>query len=100
MAIRDQRHANNSKQTALLVRVDVGLPKWRVCRCGFNRFVQEGMTDISNIKIHFRTRIGNKSIERAAGKGSCSDDHWFHHPMNVKTNNLFIIYKVVKYRKY
>ena len=43
MAIRVQRHANFSKQAMLLDRIDVRLLKW---------FVQEGMNDISNVKIH------------------------------------------------
>ena len=32
MAIRVQRQTNGSKQTTLLDVVDVGPPKWRVCR--------------------------------------------------------------------
>ena len=50
MAIRVQRHANFSKQAMLLDRLDVRLLKW---------FVHEGMNDISNVKIHLKTRIGN-----------------------------------------
>ena len=42
MAIRDQRHANLSKQTTLLDGVDVGQPKWRVFGCGLDRLVHEG----------------------------------------------------------
>ena len=52
MAIRDQHHANVSKQTMLLDGVNVGPSKWRVCGCGFNRSVHDGMNDISNIKVH------------------------------------------------
>ena len=52
MEIRVQRHANASKQTTLLNGVDVGPLKWRVCGCGLNRFVHEGMNGISNVKVH------------------------------------------------
>ena len=58
-AICDQRHANVSKQTKLLGGVDVDQPKWRACGRGLNRSVHEGMNDISNVKIHLRTRSGN-----------------------------------------
>ena len=58
MAIRDQRHAYVSKQTSLLDGVDVGPPKCRVCGCGLNRSVHEGMDDISNVKIDDITRVG------------------------------------------
>ena len=50
MAIRVQCHANVRKQVMLLDRLDVRLLKW---------FVQEGMSDISNVKVHLKTRIGN-----------------------------------------
>ena len=62
MAIRDQRHANVSKQTTLLDNVDVGLPKWLVCGRGLNRSVHEGMNDISNVNDHLRTHRGNVNI--------------------------------------
>ena len=53
-AIRDQRHANVSKQTTLLHGVDVGPPKWRVGGRGLNRPFPEAMNYISNVKVHFR----------------------------------------------
>ena len=62
MAIRVQRHANVSKQATLLDGLDVSPLKWRVCRCGLNRFVHEGMNDISNLKVHFKTGSGNVNI--------------------------------------
>ena len=55
MAIRDQRHANVSKQTTLLDGVDVGPLKWRVCGHALNQCVHEGMNYISNVKVHLRT---------------------------------------------
>ena len=54
MAIRAQRHANVSKQATLLDGLDVSPLKWRVCRCGLNRFVHEGMNSISNVKVHLK----------------------------------------------
>ena len=62
MVIRVQRHTNFSKQAMLLAGVDIGLPKWRVCGCGLNQFVHEGMNDISNVKVHLKTRSGNVNI--------------------------------------
>ena len=62
MAILVQRHANVSKQTALLGGVDVCPPKWRMYRRGLNQFDHEGMKDISNVKIHLKTRSGNVNI--------------------------------------
>ena len=62
MVICVQRHANVSKQTTLLDSVDVGLSKWRVCGLGLNRSVHEGMNDVSNVKIHLKTRSGNVNI--------------------------------------
>ena len=62
MAIRVQRHTNLSKQASLLDGIDVGLLKWRVCGCGLNRIVHEGMNDISNVKVHLKTRIGNVNM--------------------------------------
>ena len=56
MAICVQRHANVSKQATLLDGLDVSTLKWRVCGCGLNRFVHEGMNDISNAKVHLKTR--------------------------------------------
>ena len=62
MAIRVQRHASVSKQETLLDGLDVSLLKWRVCGCGLNRFVHEGMNHISNVKVHVKTRSGNVNI--------------------------------------
>ena len=62
MAIRVQRHANASKQATLLNGLGVSQLKWRVCGCGLNRFVHEGMKDISNVKVHLKTRSGNVNI--------------------------------------
>ena len=59
MVIRVQRHANLSKQATLLDGVDVGPLKWRVCGCGLNLLIHEGMNDISNVKFHLKTRIRN-----------------------------------------
>ena len=55
MAIRVQRHANVSKQAMLLDRLDVRLLKW---------FVHEGMNDISNVKVHLKTRIENVKYKK------------------------------------
>ena len=62
MAIRVQRHTNVSKQATLLDGIDVGPLKWRVCGCGLNWLVNEGMNDISNVTVHFKTRSGNVNI--------------------------------------
>ena len=59
MGIRVQRHANVSKQALLLDGFDVGPLKWRICGCGLNRFVHEGMNDISNVTVHLKTSSGN-----------------------------------------
>ena len=62
MAIRAQRQANVSKQATSLDELDVSPLKRRVCRCGLNRFVHEGMNRISNVKVHLKTRSGNVNI--------------------------------------
>ena len=62
MAMRVQRHANVSKQATLLDGLDVSPLKWRVCGCGLNRFVHEGMNRISNVRVHLKTRSGNVNI--------------------------------------
>ena len=62
MAICVQCHANVSKQTTLLDGVYLGQPKWRVCGHGLNRYVHEGMKDISYVKVHLKTRSGNVNI--------------------------------------
>ena len=46
----------------LLNGVDVGPPKWCICGCDLNRFVHEGMKDISNVKVHLKTCNGNVNI--------------------------------------
>ena len=55
MAIRVQRHANVCKLATLLDGVDVIPLKWRVCGCGLNRFVHEGVSHMSNVKVHVKT---------------------------------------------
>ena len=62
MVIRVQRHANISKQATLLDGLDVSPLKRRVYGCVLNRFVHEGMNNISNIKVHLKTRGGNENI--------------------------------------
>ena len=69
MAICVQRHANVSKQATLLDGLDVSLLKWRVCGCGLNRFVHEGMNHISNVKVHLKTSSGNVNITKC---------HWLY----------------------
>ena len=62
MVIRVQHHANVSKQTKLLDGADVGLFKLCVCGRGLNRYVHEGMNDVSNVKVHLKTHSGNVNI--------------------------------------
>ena len=62
MAIRVQHHANVSKQATVLDGLDVSPLKWRVCGCGFNRFVHKGINHISNLKVHLKTCSGNVNI--------------------------------------
>ena len=62
MPIRVKRHTNVSKQTTLLDGLEVSLLKWRVCWCGLNRFVHEGMNHISNVEVHLKIRSGNVNI--------------------------------------
>ena len=59
MAIRVQRHVNISKQATLLDGLDIGPLKWRVCGCGLNRFVHEGMNGILHVKVYLKTSSGN-----------------------------------------
>ena len=66
MAIRVQRHANVSQQATLLDGLDVIPLKWRVCGCGLNRFVHEGMNHVSNVKVNLKTRSGILNIESYA----------------------------------
>ena len=51
MVICVQRHTNVSKQTTLLEGIDLGMPNWCVCWLGLNVSVNEGMNDISNVKV-------------------------------------------------
>ena len=62
MARRVQHHTNLRKQATLLDGVDVCPLKWRVGGCGLNRFVHENMNDISNVKVHLKTCIGNVNM--------------------------------------
>ena len=68
MAIRVQRHANVSKQATLLDGLDVSPLKWRVCGCGLKRSVHEGMNHISNVEVHFKTRIRIVNIKECVYK--------------------------------
>ena len=62
MVIRVQPHANVSKQATLLDGLDVSPLKWRVCGCGLNQFVHEGMNHNSNVKVHLKNPSGNVNI--------------------------------------
>ena len=62
MTIRVQRHANVSKQAVLLDGLDVSPLSRRVCWCGLNRFVHEGMNHLSNVKVHLKTRSGKVNM--------------------------------------
>ena len=62
MVIHARCHTNIGKQTTLLDGVDAGPPKWRVLRRGLNGSVNEGMKDISNVKVHLKTHSGNVNI--------------------------------------
>ena len=77
MAIRVQHHANISKQTTLLDGIDVSPLKWRVCGCGLNRFVHEGMNHIANVKVHLKTRSGNVNIKKIRAFLSCQSHCYF-----------------------
>ena len=68
MAIRFRRLANVSKQATLLDGPHVSPLKWRVCGCGLNRFVHEGMNHISNVKVHLKTRSGNVNMSNKIDK--------------------------------
>ena len=62
MAIRVQSHANVSKQATFFDGLGVSPLKWRVCGCGLNRLVHEGMNHISNVKVHLKNRIMNSRV--------------------------------------
>ena len=63
MAIRVKRHANVSEQATLLDGLGVSPLKWRVCGCGLNRFVHDGMNHISNGDVDLKTCSGNVNIK-------------------------------------
>ena len=69
MAICVQCHANVSKQATLLDGLDDSPLKWRVCGCGLNPFVHEGMNHISNVEVHLKTCSGNVNIWLCTSKG-------------------------------
>ena len=52
MTIHVERRTNVSKQATLLHGLDVSSLKRRLCGCGLNRFVHEGMNHISNVEVH------------------------------------------------
>ena len=62
MGIHVQSLANVSKQATLLDVFDVSSLKWRICGCGLNRFVHEGMNHFSNVEVHLKTRSGNVNL--------------------------------------
>ena len=63
MGIRVQRHTNVSKHLAtLLDGFDLSPLKWRICECGLNRFVHEGINHFSNVEVHLKTRSGNVNL--------------------------------------
>ena len=62
MVIHVQHHANVSKQATLLDGLDVSRLEWCICGCDLNRFVHEGMNNISNGEVHLKTRSGNVNI--------------------------------------
>ena len=62
MVISVQRHTGVSKQATLLDGLDGSLLKWRICGCGLNLFVHEGMNDISNVKVHLKSSSGNVNM--------------------------------------
>ena len=64
MTIRAGHQTNVSKHKTLLDGVGVGPPKQRVCWRGLNRFVHEAMNNISNVKVHFKTRSRNVNIPK------------------------------------
>ena len=59
MAICFHRDANLSKQRMFF---DVGLPKRHACGRGLNRYVHEGMKNISSVKIDLKTCSGKVNI--------------------------------------
>ena len=88
MAIRVQRHTNASKQATLLDGLDVSPLKWRVCGCGLNRFVHEGMNHISNVEVHLKTRSGNVNISHCVTAKGSIHNHCKH---SISYKSVFII---------
>ena len=72
MVICIQSHTNVSKQTTLLDGVDIGPSIWRVLGRGLNRSIHEGMNDVSNVKVHLKTRSGNVKMSCNADSGDCA----------------------------
>ena len=48
----------------LLDGIDVGPPKRCLYGRGLNRSVNEGMKDISNVKVHSKTHSGNVNVKQ------------------------------------
>ena len=88
MAIRVQRHTNARKQATLLDGLDVSPLKWRVCGCGLNRFVHEGMNHISNVEVHLKTRSGNVNISHCVTAKGSIHNHCKH---SISYKSVFII---------
>ena len=63
MTIHVQGHTNVNKQATLLDGDDLAPLKWRICGCGLNQFVHEGMNAISNVKVHLKSRRENVNIQ-------------------------------------
>ena len=88
MAIRVQLHANVSKQATLLDGLDISPLKCRVCGCGYNRFVHEGINHISNVEVHLKTRSGNVNIlHMGAGLRKDSLRHFSNYYILTHTSN-------------
>ena len=73
MTIRAWRQTNISKQTTSLDVVDVGPPKQWVCWGGLDRSVHEAMNNISNVKVHLKTRNKCKYMRNEYNKKIYTD---------------------------
>ena len=62
MTIHARCQTNLSKQATLLDGFDDGPSKQCLCWHGLKRSVHEAMNNISNVKVHFKTRSGNVNI--------------------------------------
>ena len=72
MAVHVQRHANVHKQATLLDGLDVSPLKCRVCGCGLNRYVHEGMNHISNVEVQWKCKYFFYILcVRCAQRGLC-----------------------------